>query len=441
MRRPKTTTSAEATTRPDAMTDGTAVAEASPKLSAQPPSDAAPLLRTSAPPEHLSAVIRMDHWLPLLVALATWLLMAASLYVIVRLLTLVHHTVLLFSLGGIVAYALDPVVEWVRGTYRPPAAPRRPRWLGVLTVFAILIVAWGAGTFFLGKEAAAQAQYLAANRDQLQMSAEARVQQWDDDLAARGIPIRLTELMNHPPENVRAWGESVARGSLGFFSEVSRSAVEGVIVLLIAVYFLIYSEEMSGGVLRALPDRLRPYAEQWRGDVNRILGGFVRGQAILAMVLGAAAAAACLVIGLKPWLLIGFFVVLASLLPVIGPYIGAIPALIAAVLTAPNGFLNPLTRAIFVVVLFVLINEAGSKILYPRLVGKALGLHEVVVLIVLLGGFEIGGIAGVFFAAPLTALAVVTVAQLWRLWHGEPPISLSAAARAAGREQRAEGTP
>lgn len=198
---------------------------------------------------------------------------------------------------------------------------------------------------------------------------------------------------------------------------------------------------MREGVNRGLPERLRPYAEAWQDDVNRILGGFVRGQAVLALTMGAMAGIACMLLGVKFWLLIGLFVVFASLIPVFGPYIGAVPAVIAAALTPGGHVLTPLLRAILVLLLFIILNEVGSKILYPRLVGAALGLHEVLVLFVLFAGLEIGGIWGVLFAAPLTALTTVTLVHLYRLWQGEPPISIAQAAHKGGAEARAKGTP
>jgi len=162
----------------------------------------------------------------------------------------------------------------------------------------------------------------------------------------------------------------------------------------------------------------------WETDVNRILGGFVRGQVVIALVMGAMTGGACLLLGIHLWLIIGLFVVVAALIPVFGPYLGAIPAVIAA-LIGPTHIHNPVVAAVVILILFVIINEVGSKILYPRLVGAALGLHEVLVLFVLFAGLEVGGIVGVLFAAPLTALAIVSVVHLYRYWQNIPDSLIS----------------
>ena len=80
-------------------------------------------------------------------------------------------------------------------------------------------------------------------------------------------------------------------------------------------------------------------------------------------------------------------------------------------------------------VAFTVINEVSSKILYPKLVGAALGLHEVLVLFVLFAGLEINGIVGVLFAAPVAAIAIVSVVHLYRFWQDLPDSLLSNVAR------------
>jgi predicted PurR-regulated permease PerM len=410
---------------------------------------------------HLSETVKMDQWLRLLVVVTTLLLLILLVAVAVRLLSAIGHTLLLFSLGALLAYALDPLVEKLRAGRQE----RNVRVRSVMAVYGIMALVAILAVELLSSSLVKQirllsedhAIYTGAMKDrelgiatpqELQEAAstyEGRTQQMlrstDLWLADHNVHINLEDQFVHPPSNMKELGRNFAGHALKFLEEFSKSAAEGIIVLLITLYFLIYCEEMREGLNRALPARLRPYAEHWEDDVNRILGGFVRGQLILALVTGALAAALCLVLGLHLWLLIGLFVVVASLIPVIGPYIGAIPALIASAVTPATGPITPLVRVVIVLVAFIVINEVGSKVLYPKLVGKALGLHEVLVLFILFAGLEVDGLLGVLYAAPLTALSAVTLAQLYRLWQGEPPRSMAAAQRQGEREAKAEGAP
>ncbi|HZO88819.1 MAG TPA: AI-2E family transporter [Chthonomonadaceae bacterium] len=398
----------------------------------------------STPPDasedrgHLSETIAMHRWLRLLIVVATCLLLVAAVAVTVRLLAAIHHTVLLFALGGLLAYAFDPLVERARGLAR---RGQHPRWAGVLIVFGVLFGLFFLGGVLLSAQLTHQVQVLVRDHAAIEQRGRQLLADTDAWLAARSIHVNLEQYLSNPPSNVKSWGEVVAHSTVSTLAALSRSVVEGLLVVLIALYFLLYSQEMRERVNAALPERLLPYAVAWETDVSRVLGGFVRGQLLLALALGVAAAVACGLLGVRLWLLIGIFVVFAALIPVVGPFIGAFPAVIAALLTPAGHGLTPLTRAIIVVILFFLINEFGSKVLYPRLVGVALGLHEVLVLFILLAGFEVGGLWGVLFAAPLTALAVVTLVQLYRLWQGEPPVSVALAARRASIKAAARGTP
>lgn len=387
---------------------------------------------------HLSEMVTMRHWLSLLTVVATVLVLVLFVGVSVRLLSYIGHTLLIFALGGLFAYAFAPLVEMARWK---PNGSKSPRWRGVLCVYAGLFTILAAGGILLGRQMNHQLNFLGREHTKIEARGRERLVALDDWLRERGLRVNLIDTLDHPPPGVKTWGEAVAKNAVGIVEGVSKSLVEGIIVLLIALYFLIYSTEMREAMNRNLPPRFMPYAEQWQSDVNRILGSFVRGQLILAVVMGTLAATACALLGIRLWLLIGLFVVVASLIPVFGPYIGAVPAMIAAALTPEGHFLSPVVRVIAILLLFIVINEIGSKILYPRLVGAALGLHEVLVLFVLFAGLEVGHIWGVLFAAPLTALAIVTLTQLYRFWQGLPPVSLAQAAQRGGAEAKRHGTP
>jgi predicted PurR-regulated permease PerM len=387
---------------------------------------------------HLSDSVQMDQWLRLLVVLAACLLIVAAIAVAIRLLGFIAHTLLIFSLGGLLAYALDPLVE---GARRRRSGSPRPRWAGVATVYGALLALFVIAVGLLSAQAVHQVTALVRDHAKLESEGRERLASADLWLADRGMHLKLEDMLNHPPPNVRTWGEATAATTLKVLGEASKSALEGIIVLLISVYFLIYSREMKEGFNLALPARLQPYAEQWESDVNRILGGFVRGQLTLALVMGTAAAVGCLLLGVRFWLLIGLFVIVASMIPVIGPVVGAAPAVISAALSPASHFPHPIAKVCLVILLFVVISETGSKILYPRLVGKALGLHEVFVLFVLFAGLEIGGLVGVLFAAPIAALVITTAIQVHRLWLGAPPVSVAELAKEGGQAAKARGTP
>ncbi len=381
----------------------------------------------------------MEKWTRLLIVTATVLLLLTLLGLVIHLGTYIHHTLLLFSLGALIAYALDPLVELLRRIHLPKSHQVPSREICVASVFVVLFALIGLGFWSLGGALVHQVSDLQQNFPKDRQMALDRAASFDKVLAARNVHFSLTQTLLHPPKEAVAVGETLGKDVVPLLRHLATDIGESVIVLLIALYFLLFAAEMRERFNGLLPESLRPRADLLETDVNRILGGFVRGQLIIALIIGAAAAVGCLGIGIKPWLLIGLFVVAASLIPVFGPYIGAIPAIIAALVGHTH--FAPGIAAGLVVLLFVVINEAGSKILYPKLVGKALGLHTVLVLFVLFAGLEIGGIVGVLFAAPVTALAIVAVVHLYRLWQDLPDTLLAGVARVEGQEAEHEPLP
>ena len=381
----------------------------------------------------------MEKWTRLLVVTATVLLLLTFLGLVIHLTTYIHHTLLLFSLGALVAYALDPLVELLRRVHLPKSHQVPSREISVASVFVVLFVLIGVGFWTLGGSLETQVSDLQQNFPKYRQKALDRAAEIDASLAAHHVRFSLVNAILHPPKEALLLSEDVGKEALPLLRHVATDIGEAVIVLLIALYFLLFAAEMRERFNGLLPVDLRPRADLLETDVNKILGGFVRGQLIIALIIGAASAVGCFLIGIKPWLVIGLFVVVASLIPVFGPYLGAIPAIVAA-LIGPTHF-HPGVAAALVVALFVIINEGGSKILYPKLVGKALGLHTVLVLFVLFAGLEIGGIVGVLFAAPVTALAIVMVVHLYRLWQDLPDTLLTGVARVEGQEAKHEALP
>ena len=428
--------------------------------SAQPINGSPVLATSSAQPAALDRT-DMSRWLRLIIFATAIFLIIGLVALAIHLLTSIHHTVLLFALGGLVAYALDPLVERLRhplhgskaasadanaATMSPGAADASAREDGadnkgkglsrkasVAIVFLTIVIVLGVAIWLLGSEIGSQVKVLRADFPEYHARALALAGHIDTQLAARHIRFSLQNSLTKPPPEVSAWLANTGKALVPLLAHTFSSVGESIIVLLIALYFLLFGPELKVSINKNLPGDLLQHVIPWQTDVNRILGGFVRGQLIIALVTGAAAALGLLLIGVHLWLIIGLFVVVAALIPVFGPYLGAIPAIIAA-LIGPTHIHSPAASAIAVLVLFIIINESGSKILYPKLVGQALGLHEVLVLFVLFAGLEIDGIIGTLFAAPIAALAIVTTVHLYRYWQGLADNVLANVAQTAGKK-------
>ena len=325
------------------------------------------------------------------------------------------------------AYALSPLVERLSRT-------RLSRPLSVAAVFLGLFVVFGLGAWFLEGKLAGQVQDVQQNFPQYKQAALDRAGGLDQKLAARHVHFSLTDTIQHPPAEFKTLGERAGKDALPLLRRSFTDAAEAVIVLLIALYFLIFAPDMREKFNGMLPADLGT-ARGPVGNGRQPNSGRVRQRTADHRAdhgRGGGPGVPCY--RHRP---------VADHRPVRSRRVPD-PRLRAIYRGCPRGLdrpdhpthiPNPVVAAIAVVVLFVVINEVGGKVLYPKLVGSALGLHEVVVLFVLFAGLEINGIVGTLFAAPVAALAIVTMIHLYRLWSDLPDDLISNANRREARQR------
>ena len=273
-------------------------------------------LQVSHIDDNLEGKTPFSQWLRLLVTTTTLLMLIVFVGVVVRLGMSIHHTLLLFALGGLVAYALDPLVERLRHPLRGKSADQSKgvsRKASVALVFVGLLLLLGFGFWSLGGHLVEQVKTFQTDAPQYRQRALDLAGNADTQLAAHHINFSVTNAIQHPPGTAANIGKQFGTGALDFLKHFATDAGESVIVLLIALYFLLFGADMKEKFNALLPESLLKHVEPWQADTNRILGGFVRGQVIIAVVMGAAAALGLLLIGVHLWLLIGLIVVVAAL--------------------------------------------------------------------------------------------------------------------------------
>jgi predicted PurR-regulated permease PerM len=349
-----------------------------------------------------------DRSVRLLVALANTVLAVALIVAFVWATLKVIHAVLVFVLGILIAYALDPVVARLRALSRGRLSRGAAVFMALIAftiLLTLLVVIAAAPTSRQLHELSSQAPELRDRMDRL----ATQIDQW---LVQRHLHFRVSTAIQQLSRVAHDRSQELATGALHAAGRVAETLVRALLSLLVAVYLLVYSPEMKRRLGEKLPRVYQQHFHELRRDLNQILGGFIRGQLLMAAAMGLSIGVGCAFLRLPFSILLGFFVAVTSLIPVIGAYIGAVPAVVLALLDP----VNPGAKVTWVVVLFFVVNEAGSKILYPRLVGSATGLHEVVVLFVLLAGAEVGGVVGALLAVPITALVALLAAYTYRVW-------------------------
>ena len=294
--------------------------------------------------------------------------------------------------------ALEPIVDWLRA--RTPLA-RGATILLVYVVFLISVV-----VFALLVIPGALNQFADVGNRLLPLLANARA--WAETIEPRALSVSLTALINAiqrwlappvpdqpDPEVVIDVGVTVAEFTVALAS------------LLALVYFwLTERARIQRFALAILPDSRRAGVREGWNEIELRLGLWVRGQLILMGTIGVATSVAYFLIGLDGALLLGLIAALAEAIPLVGPLLGVIPALLVAAMTGSVG------TVLVVAVVYTAIQTIESNVLVPVVMRNTIGIPPFIVLASVLFGAAIGGITGALLAVPAAAALVVVFERL-----------------------------
>ena len=351
--------------------------------------------------------IRIPRWiqlvgLPLLLVLV-WLVGRAA-----------GHAVFLFLVAALVALLLDPIVLAL-GRFR------LPRGLSVALVYvsfaAALIVAIVAlATVVVGQTRTAANRfndYFTVQHGQThQTSADRdvdRLQRWLNTHHLQSIRIQASghRLVKRVRDrDVGRYTHRLVNFVEGAAISIGRALFDGVLILVVSIYMLLGMDRFARFVDRRFP----PHGgEPLVSRIEHALAAYVRGQVALSLIIGFSAGLGLYAFGLagllpngeRYALVFGGWVALTEVLPYLGPWLGAVPPAVYALVVHPLSLL-------WVVILFLAIHQVEGHIVVPNVMGGALRLHPLLVIFGLLAGFEINGIAGALVALPILAAGRAT---------------------------------
>ncbi len=189
---------------------------------------------------------------------------------------------------------------------------------------------------------------------------------------------------------------------VSFLVNFLNSAIVIMMIPFIAFYMLKDFHLIKRAVWYLTPKQWRRQGIRFLRDVDESLGSYIRGQLLVCVIIGGAAALFFWFFHLRYPLLLGFFVGITDVIPYFGPIIGAIPAVvIAATMSAKLVIIT-------IIIIFVLQFLEGN-ILSPYIVGKSLHMHPLLIMFAITAGGEISGILGLILAVPVLVVLRVGI--------------------------------
>jgi predicted PurR-regulated permease PerM len=197
--------------------------------------------------------------------------------------------------------------------------------------------------------------------------------------------------------------------AFGTVATALTGAVRGVFafltILILTFYLLVESDSLFRGFARLFPSRERPRVVEASNEISTKVSAWLSGQLILAGTIGVSSAIGLYLLGVPYFYVLALVTAFGEVIPVVGPLLAAVPAVLAAFTVSPQ-------TALFVSIFFIVQQQVENHVLVPKVMASQVGVSAVTVIVALLIGGSILGILGAVLAVPTAAIAQVIVEEL-----------------------------
>ncbi|HKS28914.1 MAG TPA: AI-2E family transporter [Pyrinomonadaceae bacterium] len=315
-----------------------------------------------------------------------------------------ESVILLVVLSIFFAYLIAPLVEMVRRPFKVGGRERSmPRAAAIGLVYLGIFGSAGIALYFLLPGLGNQITQFAKNAPGYFTSARARAQSMNDFYERYRMPQSARDAINRNITHVIETAGAYTTEGLGNILLSSLTYLPWLILIPILAFFLLKdADSFRRSALQMLPrGRWRWRGDEFFQDVNSTLAAYIRAQLTACLIIGLICTIGFYLIGVPYWLALGIVAGMLEFIPLVGPLVIAI---CAALIT---GFYS-INQAILVVVFLGILRIVHDYVIYPRIIGQGIHLHPLAVILSILAGAELGGVAGIFLAIPVVAIGTVS---------------------------------
>ncbi|MBC6161990.1 AI-2E family transporter [Listeria booriae] len=306
-------------------------------------------------------------------------------------------------ISGFLFYMFNPLVLFLEKR-------RVPRLVSVLSIFVIFIGAVVLAVVQLGPILADQVASLVSAApkywDQFQHWWDGLVQ--NSNIKNIDIKAEMEKLNISIPKILDTVISSLS-GSLGMIF----GFISGFVMILVTVPFILFYMFKDGHKFldsseKFFPTGIRKEAREMIQAMNKTISTYISSQAIDCLFVGIFTMIGYFIIGEPYALLFGLIAGVTNIIPYLGPFIGAAPAVIVALFDSP-------LQAILVIVVVTIVQQIDSNLLSPYIMGKSLSIHPLTIIIILIVAGNLAGIFGMILGVPTYAVVKTLIVNLSRL--------------------------
>jgi len=327
-----------------------------------------------------------------------------------------------FIIALFIAYLLYPIAKWLETKLmsKTKLSNKLKRTLSVLLTYLLIV---GIFIFFIYSIYVMIGGQLTNNLkvNNIIESIVKYSQKYNDifqtalsKLETSGFSENLKQQFKNLIERASGIMGSAINGGFNWITRLGGNLVNILLGIIISFYLLKdieYFKKLTNTVFDTL---FKPKANKntklFLLDVNNVISKFIRGQLLDGIIVGILSSIGLWAIGLDFSVLIGMTAGIANIIPYFGPVIGCIPAIIVGLLSGVP------IKALFAIIVFIVVQQLDSMIIAPKIVGESVGLHPVFVILSIIVGGAYFGLLGMFLAVPAAGIIKLLLMR-WRQWN------------------------
>ena len=295
---------------------------------------------------------------------------------------LIRDILMIVFVAVVVASAVNGPVSWLQRR-------KVPRLLGVIFIYLIFLLFLALVVTLIFPPLAEQVKVLAVTFPEFMEEVGLSVQELWGKYQTEG---NLQNILNRVSEVLAESTSNVLGTIIGLFGGL----FSAVVILVISFYLAVQEKGVKRFFVSLTPSEHQHYLSDLIERIQAKIGGWLRGQLLLMLIVGLLTFIGLSLLGVKYALTLALVAALLEIVPYIGPIIASIPAVILAFLQAP-------VLALLVLVLYIVIQQIENYIIVPQVMRRTVGLSPIVIIIVMLIGAKLSGVLGIVLAVPLAA--------------------------------------
>ncbi|MGP4039500.1 AI-2E family transporter [Gracilibacillus sp. D59] len=307
--------------------------------------------------------------------------------------------------AGIIFYITNPIVNWLENR-------KVPRIAGTFIVFLIILLLITIIINFIAPVVQRQFTNFVDSIPKMVNNAEKLFEMWQENQNI--IPPQFENTIQNVTDNFSQYAEKITSSIIGVIGQIFSFVFAFFLIPFFLFFMLKDGYKFVPFVSKFLSHSKGRSFRTLTANINHTLSSFIQGQFIVSVCVGVMLYIGYLIIDLDYSLSLALFGLLMNFIPFLGPFLSAIPAIIV-------GFFQEPMLAVWATIVMIIAQQIESNLISPNVMGRALSIHPLTVITLILAAGGIAGFIGLLFIIPAYAVVKTIIAHFYHEWKKKQP--------------------